>query len=133
MYSVSQVYIFVKESKCKTCIHWAGYTYLYIRMLRNPTLYGISHDMARDDPLLQQRRKDLIHTAACALDRNNLIKYDRKTGHFQVNLNSLFIYYFLWIKFAGITLIGFLIVVEFMIFGSVHYEFCFLLLLCKFM
>ena len=61
-----------------------GYTYLYIRMLRNPTLYGISHDQARDDPLLQQRRKDLIHTAACALDRNNLVKYDRKTGHLQV-------------------------------------------------
>ena len=61
-----------------------GYTYLYIRMLRNPTLYGISHDQARDDPLLQQRRKDLSHTAACALDRNNLVKYDRKTGHLQV-------------------------------------------------
>lgn len=68
----------------KEAVDWLGYTYLYIRMLRNPTLYGISHDQARDDPLLQQRRKDLIHTAACSLDRNNLVKYDRKTGHLQV-------------------------------------------------
>nr|KAG5691791.1 hypothetical protein BaRGS_003187 [Batillaria attramentaria] len=68
----------------KEAVDWLGYTYLYIRMLRNPTLYGISHDMAKEDPLLQQRRKDLIHTAACQLDRNNLVKYDRKTGHLQV-------------------------------------------------
>ncbi|XP_076460821.1 U5 small nuclear ribonucleoprotein 200 kDa helicase-like [Babylonia areolata] len=68
----------------KEAVDWLGYTYLYIRMLRNPTLYGISHDQVREDPFLQQRRKDLIHTAACALDRNNLVKYDRKTGHLQV-------------------------------------------------
>ena len=31
-----------------------GYTYLYIRMLRNPTLYGISHDDLEKDSLLEQ-------------------------------------------------------------------------------
>ena len=46
-----------------------GYTYLYIRMLRAPTLYGISHDELRADPLLEQRRKDLIHTAAMQVSR----------------------------------------------------------------
>lgn len=61
----------------------AGYTYLYIRMLRAPSLYGVGHDMLKDDPLLQQRRKDLIHTAALTLDKNNLIKYDKKTGQIQ--------------------------------------------------
>lgn len=25
---------------------WLGYTYLYVRMLKNPTLYGISHEQA---------------------------------------------------------------------------------------
>jgi len=53
-------------------------------MLRHPTLYGISHDQMRDDPLLQQRRKDLVHSAALLLDKHNLIKYDKKTGAFQV-------------------------------------------------
>lgn len=61
----------------------AGYTYLYIRMLRAPSLYGVGYDMLKDDPLLQQRRKDLIHTAALTLDKNNLIKYDKKTGQIQ--------------------------------------------------
>ena len=69
-------------------LHWcfivSGYTYLYIRMLRSPTLYGVSHDQLKEDPLLQQRRKDLVHTAACLLDKHNLVKYDKKTGILQV-------------------------------------------------
>lgn len=36
-----------------------------------------------------QRRADLIHTAATLLDKTNLIKYDRKTGVFQVQGESL--------------------------------------------
>lgn len=63
---------------------WLAYTYLYIRMLRSPTLYGISHDEAKADPLLEQRRTDLSHTAAAALDKNNLVKYDKKCGALQV-------------------------------------------------
>eukprot|EP00061_Rhincodon_typus_P019091 g48546.t1 len=68
----------------KDAINWLGYTYLYIRMLRTPTLYGISHDELKSDPLLEQRRLDLIHTAAIILDKNNLVKYDKKGGNFQV-------------------------------------------------
>jgi pre-mRNA-splicing helicase BRR2 len=33
---------------------------------------------------LEQRRIDLVHTAANILDKHNLIKYDRKTGNFQL-------------------------------------------------
>ncbi|NXV82409.1 U520 helicase, partial [Atlantisia rogersi] len=68
----------------KDAVNWLGYTYLYIRMLRSPTLYGISHDDLKGDPLLDQRRLDLVHTAALMLDKNNLVKYDKKTGNFQV-------------------------------------------------
>ncbi|KAG8570368.1 hypothetical protein GDO81_011241 [Engystomops pustulosus] len=68
----------------KDAVNWLGYTYLYIRMLRSPNLYGISHDAVKSDPLLEQRRLDLIHTAALMLDKNNLVKYDKKTGNFQV-------------------------------------------------
>lgn len=66
-------------------MNWLGYAYLYIRMLRSPTLYGISHDDLKGDPLLDQRRLDLVHTAALMLDKNNLVKYDKKTGNFQVS------------------------------------------------
>lgn len=68
----------------KEAVHWLGYTYLYIRMLRNPSLYGITHDETEKDPLLEQRRADLIHSAATQLDKNNLVKYDKKSGNFQV-------------------------------------------------
>uniref|UniRef100_A0A8D8Y961 U5 small nuclear ribonucleoprotein 200 kDa helicase n=1 Tax=Cacopsylla melanoneura TaxID=428564 RepID=A0A8D8Y961_9HEMI len=68
----------------KDAVTWLGYTYLYIRMLRAPTLYGISHDTMKEDPLLEQHRADLVHTAALHLERSGLIKYDRKSGHMQV-------------------------------------------------
>lgn len=68
----------------RDAVTWLGYTYLYIRVLKQPTLYGMSHDAAKQDQLLEQYRADLIHTAALHLDRSGLIKYDRKTGQFQV-------------------------------------------------
>uniref|UniRef100_A0A1A8I724 U5 small nuclear ribonucleoprotein 200 kDa helicase n=1 Tax=Nothobranchius kuhntae TaxID=321403 RepID=A0A1A8I724_NOTKU len=68
----------------KDAVNWLGYTYLYVRMLRNPTLYGVSHDDRSSDPLLERRRTDLVHTAANILDKNSLIKYDKRTGSFQV-------------------------------------------------
>ena len=39
----------------KEAASWLGYTYLYIRMLRNPSLYGISKDDMERDPVLLQR------------------------------------------------------------------------------
>lgn len=67
----------------KEAASWLGYTYLYVRMLRNPALYGVPIDAADSDPLLQDRRLDLVHSAAAQLERHNLIKYDRRTGQLQ--------------------------------------------------
>lgn len=63
---------------------WLGYTYLFIRMLRNPTLYGISIVERKQDPTLLQHRTDLVHSAATLLAKHNLIKYERRSGLFQV-------------------------------------------------
>ncbi|KAI8147636.1 Sec63 Brl domain-containing protein [Fennellomyces sp. T-0311] len=65
-------------------VQWLGYTYLYVRMLRNPSLYNVSVDDLDDDPYLEQKRVDLVHSAASVLDKCNLIKYDKKSGRFQV-------------------------------------------------
>ncbi|CAG8503773.1 2964_t:CDS:2 [Ambispora gerdemannii] len=65
-------------------VQWLGYTYLYVRMLRNHTLYGINIDYLDEDPYLEQKRVDLVHSAAALLDKSNLIKYDKKSGRFQV-------------------------------------------------
>lgn len=61
-------------------VDWLCYTFLYVRMLQNPTLYGISEETLRTDPSLKRRRLDLAHTAASILEKNHLIKYDRKGG-----------------------------------------------------
>lgn len=44
----------------REALNWLGYTYLYIRMLRNPTLYGLPHDILSRDLLLEERRADLV-------------------------------------------------------------------------
>lgn len=67
----------------RDAVNWLGYTYLYIRMLRSPNLYGISHDKLKEDKHLEFHRADLVHSAAVSLDRCGLIKYDRKSGNFQ--------------------------------------------------
>ena len=65
---------------------WLGYGYLYVRMMRNPQLYGVPLDALDTDRNLFERRMDLAHSAANILDKNNLIKYDRRTGNFQVRV-----------------------------------------------
>ncbi|CAI5441703.1 unnamed protein product [Caenorhabditis angaria] len=70
-------------SSVSEATNWLGYTYLFVRMLKNPTLYGITHEQARADPLLEQRRADLIHTACVLLDKAGLIKYDKRSGIIQ--------------------------------------------------
>jgi pre-mRNA-splicing helicase BRR2 len=62
---------------------WLGYTYLYVRMLRNPGLYGIPLDEVEKDSKLIQRRVDLVHAALSVLEKNGLVKYDRKSGQIQ--------------------------------------------------
>ena len=68
----------------KDAAAWLGYSYLFVRMLRNPTLYGVSPDDIEKDPTLLQRRLELAHSAAAVLDRHCLAKYDRKSGVMQV-------------------------------------------------
>ncbi|XP_027169983.1 DExH-box ATP-dependent RNA helicase DExH12-like isoform X2 [Coffea eugenioides] len=69
----------------KEACTWLACTYLNLRMLRNPSLYGLAADDALAvDNMLEERRADLVHSAATLLHKNNLVKYDRKSGYFQV-------------------------------------------------
>lgn len=61
-------------------VDWLSYTFLYVRMLQNPFLYGLGEDDLRSDPTLESRRRDLAHTAAAVLEKSHLISYDRKSG-----------------------------------------------------
>ena len=59
---------------------WLSYTFLYIRMIQNPALYGITPESIKQDTTLKQRRLDLVHSAACVLEKCHLIRYERNTG-----------------------------------------------------
>lgn len=59
---------------------WLSYTYLYVRMLKNPTLYGISVDEHQVDPKLERRRCELVHAAASILHSSGLVKYEKRSG-----------------------------------------------------
>ncbi|RDW74063.1 Sec63-domain-containing protein [Coleophoma crateriformis] len=63
-------------------VEWLGYTYLFVRMLRSPGLYSVGAEY-EDDHALEQKRVDLIHSAAVVLEKSNLIKYDKKSGRIQ--------------------------------------------------
>ncbi|KIV84311.1 hypothetical protein PV11_00099 [Exophiala sideris] len=63
-------------------VEWLGYTYLFVRMIRSPGLYSVGADYSNDETL-EQKRVDLIHSAATVLERAGLVKYDKKTGKLQ--------------------------------------------------
>lgn len=59
----------------KDAASWLGYTYLYVRMLGSPQLYGVPLGALEDDLELEHHRLDLAHSAAVLLDKHNLIRY----------------------------------------------------------
>ncbi|KAH9270511.1 hypothetical protein BASA83_007323 [Batrachochytrium salamandrivorans] len=62
-------------------VKWLSYTYLYVRMRKNPFQYGIGWDELRDDPLLGKRRRDLLVNAANVLHKTQMIVFDERTGY----------------------------------------------------
>ena len=62
-------------------VTWLGYTYLSVRMKRNPLAYGISWEEKHADSMLVRWRRDLIEKAAERLRKSRMIRYDRNTGH----------------------------------------------------
>ncbi|RKO96183.1 P-loop containing nucleoside triphosphate hydrolase protein, partial [Caulochytrium protostelioides] len=86
-------------------VDWLGYTYLYVRMLQNPSLYGISVDEREHDPYLVQWRTDLVDAAARTLHTHRLVRYDAAAGtlgstelgriasHYYVSHTTMAMYY----------------------------------------
>jgi activating signal cointegrator complex subunit 3 len=61
-------------------VEWMSYTYLYVRMLRNPLAYGITHQQKLMDPQLAQHRRQLVITAAKTLDECRMIRFNQQSG-----------------------------------------------------
>lgn len=61
-------------------VAWLERTYLHVRMMRAPRLYGIAADEVRRDPTLREHREDIAHTALTILAERELVHYDRRCG-----------------------------------------------------
>jgi activating signal cointegrator complex subunit 3 len=64
----------------REAIIWLQYTYLYIRMLANPSAYGINVDFMRYDKNLHDDRRKLIEDAAKILAESKMAMYDEESG-----------------------------------------------------
>lgn len=62
-------------------VTWLRYTYLSIRMMKNPLAYGISADQFADDPGLRTHCMELVRNAATYLSTNRMINFDPQSGN----------------------------------------------------
>lgn len=60
-------------------VQWIGYSYLFVRMRRNPMAYGIDWNEFQDDPSLVQRRRQLAIQAAKTLQQCQMVIYNETT------------------------------------------------------
>lgn len=75
-------------------MEWLSYTYLFVRMRLNPQVYGINYQDVIEDPNLERKRKELIDTAAKALDKARMIRYNARIGDLSVTGTRTGIYQF---------------------------------------
>lgn len=60
-------------------VQWLGYSYLFVRMQRNPLTYGIDWAEIRDDPQLVQRRRKLVIDASRVLQQSQMVIFNEIT------------------------------------------------------
>ncbi|KAJ3810639.1 Sec63-domain-containing protein [Lentinula lateritia] len=65
-------------------VQWLGYTYLFVRMRKNPIVYGIDRNAVVDDPMLGSKRNELVTQAAQVLVHARMIEFDDQTGAFKI-------------------------------------------------
>lgn len=65
-------------------IEWMSYTYLHVRMRKNPQVYGLLYKDAQQDPNLEMFRRELLTTAARALDKARMVRFDDATGFMHI-------------------------------------------------
>lgn len=66
-------------------VRWLGYTYLFCRMQKNPTMYGVSYGELEYDRTLDHKRHELVRTAARSLVEAKMINFDEDSGSFTIN------------------------------------------------
>lgn len=68
----------------REAVIWLSYTFLFVRMKKNPLAYGMKIEELLDDPQLEQKRKSLVVNAAELLDKSMMARFDRRSGNLAV-------------------------------------------------
>ncbi|GMH32834.1 hypothetical protein BSKO_00668 [Bryopsis sp. KO-2023] len=63
---------------------WLSYTYLFVRMVKNPRSYGLTWEHLLSDPQLDEHRVDLIKKAARELEDARMARFDEKSSQLYV-------------------------------------------------
>ena len=91
-------------SNTSDAVQWLGYTYLFVRMRKNPFFYGwhyhvflvafesdhgllnlgIVRDSVADDPQLGGKRIELVNLAAGKLAETKMITFENQHGRFHI-------------------------------------------------
>ncbi|KAK5660264.1 hypothetical protein OQA88_12804 [Cercophora sp. LCS_1] len=65
-------------------VKWIGYSYLFVRMRRNPMAYGVDWSEYNDDRMLVQRRRKLAIEAARTLAKSQMIIFNENTEDLKI-------------------------------------------------
>ena len=68
----------------KEACTWLGYTYLSVRMRKNPLAYGLPWNVLDLDPTLQDSRQGLIVDAARTLSKRKMAVFDERSGNLYI-------------------------------------------------
>ncbi|KAG9057370.1 hypothetical protein FS842_007071 [Serendipita sp. 407] len=63
---------------------WLSYTYLFVRMRKNPMVYGMTHDDPVNDPDLTERRHSMITIAGRKLAAAGMVQFNEDKGSFDI-------------------------------------------------
>jgi activating signal cointegrator complex subunit 3 len=75
---------------------WLSYTFLFVRMGKNPVAYGMSFEEKFEDPQLDRKREQLVRDAAETLDKCMMVRFDKRSGNLAVtDLGRVASYYYI--------------------------------------
>jgi len=84
-------------------IAWLSYTYLYVRMLRNPTNYGVAYHEIESDPTLRNRCRELIELSVKELARAKMLRFNFDTHNMNTTDTGIVASHY-YVKYASLEL-----------------------------
>ncbi|XP_068228501.1 activating signal cointegrator 1 complex subunit 3-like isoform X2 [Palaemon carinicauda] len=71
-------------TKVEEAIEWISYTYLYVRIRKNPQVYGLMFKDYQHDPNVEEFRRKAVLKAAKELDKARMVKYNQTSGDLHI-------------------------------------------------